>query len=336
MEEVLELLAADSPSGDKTTPSSASTTACSTTDKSHDISVPGQSYSHVSDTDYNEDDEDDGMQNTAAAEGRRDSTGTKLSNVLAYLSHEDPFKEQIFPRDKEQLQGENGFVQQIPIPTSLKSHARSAVAPRPPIQPTLQPPYHRSSWSPLKSNAGMSHFFCEDPRFVAFTASTSASNPPSYNFATAIPIASSDSTARRPLSPYKKSRILCSDALSKVLPCGQRVHVMNSIEFDELRRKLRMQTASRRYRKRKKEEARQQKVQVLELQAELTRLKEIKSQAKQYQQRSIESLEKELRMHKDEVSDLTEKIQDAAKEEQEWVDAMSSSSPPLSTHKSDA
>ncbi|KAG3157626.1 hypothetical protein PC116_g16395 [Phytophthora cactorum] len=93
---------------------------------------------------------------------------------------------------------------------------------------------------------------------------------------------------------------------------------MNSAEFDELRRKLRMQKASRRYRKRKKEAARQQKTQIQELQAELVRLQDIEAQTQQYQQRSIESLEQELKIHKDEVTDLTEKVQDAAKEELEW------------------
>ncbi|KAG3015092.1 hypothetical protein PC121_g14219 [Phytophthora cactorum] len=99
---------------------------------------------------------------------------------------------------------------------------------------------------------------------------------------------------------------------------------MNSAEFDELRRKLRMQKASRRYRKRKKEAARQQKTQIQELQAELVRLQDIEAQTQQYQQRSIECLEQELKIHKDEVTDLTEKVQDAAKEELEWIHVMSS------------
>ncbi|KUF91939.1 hypothetical protein AM588_10004462 [Phytophthora nicotianae] len=94
---------------------------------------------------------------------------------------------------------------------------------------------------------------------------------------------------------------------------------MNSAEFDELRRKLRMQTASRRYRKRKKQEARQQKTQILELQAELARLQELEAQTKQYQQRSTESLERELKIHKDEAADLSDKVQAAAQEELDWV-----------------
>ncbi|TDH73544.1 hypothetical protein CCR75_004077 [Bremia lactucae] len=128
----------------------------------------------------------------------------------------------------------------------------------------------------------------------------------------------SDSKPRNK-SVHKKIRSSPPHATSKILSTGQRIHVMNASEFDDLRRKLRMQTASRRYRKRKKEEARQQRAQILELQAELTRLKEIEAQTKQYQQRSIESLEKELKMHNDEVTDLSKKIQDAAKEEQECL-----------------
>ena len=56
-------------------------------------------------------------------------------------------------------------------------------------------------------------------------------------------------TPRNPLASKHKVR---SPPPSKLLPTGQLVHVINSTEFDELRRKLRMQTASRRYRKRKK------------------------------------------------------------------------------------
>ncbi|KAL3674795.1 hypothetical protein V7S43_000723 [Phytophthora oleae] len=98
---------------------------------------------------------------------------------------------------------------------------------------------------------------------------------------------------------------------------------MNSAEFDELRRKLRAQTASRRYRKRKKEESRQQKSKILELQAELTRLQDLETQTKQYQQRPIASLENELQMHQDEISDLSQKVQNAVNEELDWINLMS-------------
>ncbi|KAG6611573.1 cell 5a endo1 [Phytophthora cinnamomi] len=104
----------------------------------------------------------------------------------------------------------------------------------------------------------------------------------------------------------------------------QRVHVMNGAEFDELRRKLRMQTASRRYRKRKKDEARQQKMKIQELQSELFRLQELEAQSKKYQERSQESLESELKIHEDEIGNLWGKMQEAAKEELDWVSMMSS------------
>lgn len=46
-------------------------------------------------------------------------------------------------------------------------------------------------------------------------------------------------------------RAAAATATAYVLSNGQRVHVMNGAEFDELRRKLRAQKASRRFRKRK-------------------------------------------------------------------------------------
>ncbi|CAH0491273.1 unnamed protein product [Peronospora farinosa] len=112
-----------------------------------------------------------------------------------------------------------------------------------------------------------------------------------------------------------------SPSISNVLPTGKRVHLLNSAEFNELRRKLRMQTASRRYRKRRKEQSRHQKMQLQELQAELARLHEYESQWNQYQQRSVESLQDELEMRKNEAASLTKTIKVAAKEELDWVEA---------------
>ncbi|CAI5722627.1 unnamed protein product [Peronospora farinosa] len=114
-----------------------------------------------------------------------------------------------------------------------------------------------------------------------------------------------------------------SPSISNVLPTGKRVHLLNSAEFNELRRKLRMQTASRRYRKRRKEQSRHQKMQLQELQAELARLHEYESQWNQYQQRSVESLQDELEMRKNEAASLTKTIKVAAKEELDWVELMS-------------
>jgi HD-GYP domain-containing protein (c-di-GMP phosphodiesterase class II) len=67
------------------------------------------------------------------------------------------------------------------------------------------------------------------------------------------------------------------------------------------------------------EGARKKKKQVQELKAELARLQDIERQMKQYEQRSVESLEEELAKHKQEVADLSVKIGEAAQEELDWV-----------------
>ncbi|ETK95254.1 hypothetical protein F441_01833 [Phytophthora nicotianae CJ01A1] len=209
---------------------------------------------------------------------------------------------------------------------------RPAAAPPFPME-SKPPPYQRSPWSPQFANAGMLGFLGGDLGLIGSSAAASAPNlPPPTAALPAIPaqvvaptataFAPQQSTARRSMSPHQQPRASASVGMSKVLPTGQRVHVMNSAEFDELRRKLRMQTASRRYRKRKKQEARQQKTQILELQAELARLQELEAQTKQYQQRSTESLERELKIHKDEAADLSDKVQAAAQEELDWINAM--------------
>ncbi|KAL4093177.1 hypothetical protein PRIC1_012164 [Phytophthora ramorum] len=68
-------------------------------------------------------------------------------------------------------------------------------------------------------------------------------------------------------------------------------------------------------RKRQKVKARQQKLQIKELKAELARLKEIEAELVVYEQQSAESLRAELKMHKKEVADLSVQIAVAAKNE---------------------
>ncbi|KAL3663330.1 hypothetical protein V7S43_011736 [Phytophthora oleae] len=86
-----------------------------------------------------------------------------------------------------------------------------------------------------------------------FFAATVTLPPPSAELVASVPIPSVASIGsqlpRKRASPPEQQR---PSSISTVLPTGQRVKVMNSAEFDELRRKLRMQTASRRYQKRKK------------------------------------------------------------------------------------
>jgi hypothetical protein len=51
----------------------------------------------------------------------------------------------------------------------------------------------------------------------------------------------------------------------------------------------------------------------------LARLLDVETQLKQYEQRSVESLEEELAEHKQEVADLSVKIGEASQEELDWV-----------------
>ncbi|CEG49260.1 uncharacterized protein PHALS_07032 [Plasmopara halstedii] len=301
MEEVLELLAADSPNRDEATPASVSTTASITTDSKFGSSVFGHRRNSVTSHTFDEIDEVGDMQSscdTRSSGEKGDFTG----NTHVFDEEKIPTQTSV-----EQVQETDDLISRNSMHIPSMSSVRVSGVPRLPAQSMLPPPYHRSSWSLQLTNAQMFQLFGEDLESITSTISANV-------------------MARSPSSPYKKkSKVSPSSGKSKVSPTGERVHVMNSAEFDDLRRKLRMQTASRRYRKRKKEEARQEKAQVLELQAELTRLEDIKLQTQQYQQRSIESLKKELEMHEKEVTDLTEKVREAVKEEQEWIDAMNSS-----------
>lgn len=58
---------------------------------------------------------------------------------------------------------------------------------------------------------------------------------------------------------------------------------------------------------------------IQELQSELARLQELEMQSRNYQQRSEQSLEGELKYHKEKIAELWGKIQDAAMEEVDWV-----------------
>lgn len=108
-------------------------------------------------------------------------------------------------------------------------------------------------------------------------------------------------------------------ATTNILPTGQEVHVMDDGEFDALRRKLQMQTASRRYRRRKKEQTSQKNAEIQELREQLARLHELEADHVQYQQRSVESLEEELEQRRKEVEELSLEVETAAKEELDWV-----------------
>lgn len=69
----------------------------------------------------------------------------------------------------------------------------------------------------------------------------------------------------------------------------------------------------------RQEETRKKKKKIQELKAELARLQDIERQSKQYEERSLESLEEELAKHKQEMAELSVKIGEAAQEELDWV-----------------
>uniref|UniRef100_H3GYQ3 Uncharacterized protein n=2 Tax=Phytophthora ramorum TaxID=164328 RepID=H3GYQ3_PHYRM len=112
------------------------------------------------------------------------------------------------------------------------------------------------------------------------------------------------------IAPREKPQRLSSSKKS-----GRHVKTLNAVEFDELRLKLSGRAAILGNRKRQKAKARQQKLQIKELEAELARLKEIEAELVVYEQQSAESLRAELKMHKKEVADLSVQIAVAAKNE---------------------
>ncbi|KAI9910335.1 hypothetical protein PsorP6_010767 [Peronosclerospora sorghi] len=164
------------------------------------------------------------------------------------------------------------------------------------------------------SHAFTPQYFDENPSIVADTYANPSAT--AYALPVAAPLETKTSSDSRDVSTTSSSN-------STVLSSGQRVHVMDSAEFDEMRRKLRMKTASWRCRKQKKEQSRQQKMKIQELQSELALLLEVEAQWKQYTQRSEESLEEELEAHKREIASLEKRIQDAQDKEVEWVRMMS-------------
>ncbi|KAG7383504.1 hypothetical protein PHYPSEUDO_003597 [Phytophthora pseudosyringae] len=181
------------------------------------------------------------------------------------------------------------------------------------------------------------HYWIGDPRMIGTASTFKLPEVP-------VPAPSARPVQRnRSQSLQERTR---PTTTTSVLPTCQRVHVMSSAELDEFRRKLRMQTASRRFRKRKKvgppkypvafapllslhqylqlvcgrqEQSRKGKRKVQELQAELAHLRDIEAQSEQYQQRSVESLQEELHIHEQELASLSEKVQEAVKEELDWV-----------------
>ncbi|KAL7678511.1 hypothetical protein Plhal304r1_c102g0175281 [Plasmopara halstedii] len=97
------------------------------------------------------------------------------------------------------------------------------------------------------------------------------------------------------------------------------VHILDDNQFNDLCRKAKVQPTVLLNDKRQKNEIRQQKVKIQQLKAEVFRLRQSEAQLEQYEHRSVKTLKKELRMRRNEVADLSIKIQNAAREENEWV-----------------
>ncbi|KAE9070855.1 hypothetical protein PF010_g26106 [Phytophthora fragariae] len=276
MEEVLELLAMDSPLGDDRTESTTASSKSNDNDMDNNpSSLTGFNHSSADGTT-----QDDGGDIASSDISEAIETSCPNNDCDGQQQEEE---EQSHPVPAaEEVRGDGP---QMPISSSMPQ-----AAPGRGMMPIQLPQWSAQLHLPVAPL----------PRF--------ASQPPR------------DSAASR-----LKMRAAAATTTSHVLPNGQRVHVMNGAEFDELRRKLRMQTASRRYRKRKKDESRQQKMKLQERQSELARLQELETQLRNYQKRSRGSLEGELKFHKEEIADLwTKKIQNAAKKEIDWVNLMSS------------
>ncbi|KAG7383505.1 hypothetical protein PHYPSEUDO_003598 [Phytophthora pseudosyringae] len=116
-----------------------------------------------------------------------------------------------------------------------------------------------------------------------------------------------------------RTKSAASGTSQEIHPTGQRVHVMNEDELNGLCWRLGAQTAALRQAKLQKNEVRGHKLLIQQLRVELSRLQQTEAQLKQYEQRSVQSLEEELALHQREVADLSRKLQHAAVEETDWV-----------------
>ncbi|KAF4034609.1 hypothetical protein GN244_ATG13423 [Phytophthora infestans] len=122
-----------------------------------------------------------------------------------------------------------------------------------------------------------------------------------------------------------EAKVIVSDPSSVTLPTGQHVHVLNGSELADLCRKVVAKTAAVSHAKHKKEEERRLKLQTRQLQAELSRLQYKETKLKQYERRSVESLQGELELHQRAIADLAQKLQRGAQHELTWVNSVNDS-----------
>ncbi|CAH0485185.1 unnamed protein product [Peronospora farinosa] len=190
---------------------------------------------------------------TATFNNNRDAVCNEVANeneLLGWDEEKYPRKqEQDLPRDQTQSTMES-------LMPSTPMHLTEAASKSPSLLP--QQFFHGAVPQP----------FSAEPCFVNFTAAPESRQslraPVQENMivretvtADPIPISPPASILHHTLQdsqPLSKSATLVThlNSESNVLPTGQRIRVINPDEFEELRRKVQMQTASRRYRKRKK------------------------------------------------------------------------------------
>ncbi|KAL3657768.1 hypothetical protein V7S43_017340 [Phytophthora oleae] len=123
----------------------------------------------------------------------------------------------------------------------------------------------------------------------------------------------SDSTTTTPISDLESSA-----SQSSQLRIGQHPPEFN-VALDDLRCKIPAQIASlRRILVEKEREALQQQ-QIQQLKAELHHLKQVEAQLAQYEQWSVEALEKELETLQQEIANLSRQIGNALQDELKWL-----------------
>ncbi|CAI5742580.1 unnamed protein product [Peronospora destructor] len=102
-------------------------------------------------------------------------------------------------------------------------------------------------------------------------------------------------------------------------PTAKVVHEICAIEREDLCRQTEVLTTSLKRRKRDNMDVTHQQCQLQESRSELCRLLEIEAQLKEYEKRSVESLEVEFQMLQQEVVSLSDSVEAARQEEIDWV-----------------
>ncbi|CAI5721688.1 unnamed protein product [Peronospora destructor] len=102
-------------------------------------------------------------------------------------------------------------------------------------------------------------------------------------------------------------------------PTAKVVHEICATEHEDLRRKTEVLTTSLQRIKRDNMDVTHQQRQLKESRSELCHLLQIEAQLKEYEKRSVESLEVEFQMLQQEVASLSDPVEAARQEEIDWV-----------------